>query len=413
MQNNELKEFRTVVNGSKDSAVESKKIKHKKNILEYLYFEDKKSIAELSEALFISIPTLTSHVEELLQEKWLVGEEVDTKKQGRNPTIYSLTPIEKYNLILDITTQSTRAVILNFKNEVIVERIFELGLSNNDTFRSELLKVVDLVMAEFNTQKNTIVGIGIALPGLINKQTGQNRTYTGLNSDNITLSQAIERSWGVPVYVLNDSKATVFGEAIFGVGKEEHHLLSINVDWGIGLAVVINGAIFNGASGFAGELGHIQVNPDGELCSCGKIGCLDTIASASSLLNKVRKGLSNGQVSMLSQFKDEPDKIDLETVIQAARNGDGYAIDTLYNIGIELGKGLSVAVHLFNPQLIVIDGVLSKAGNLIVNPVEFAINKHCLPDFKDNLTIKVTELGDSAKILGMNAFVAKRLFKND
>lgn len=396
----------------RESAVESKKIKNKRNILKYLYFEDKKSIAELSEALFISIPTLTAHLEELLEEKWLVGEEVDTKKQGRNPTIYSMNPDSKHILVIDITTRSTKVVVLNFRNEILSEKVYGWGVSNDSSFRAQLLEVIDSTLEDFTGHGGEIVAVGLTLPGLINKQTGQNKTYFGLNSENTLLSEISSR-WHIPVYVLNDSKATVFGESLFGVGRDQNHLLSINVDWGVGLAVVINGQIFNGASGFAGELGHVQVSPDGELCRCGKVGCLDTVASASALLTKVKRGLSNGEVSSLARFKDNLEEITLEDVIDAAAKGDGFAIDILYNIGIELGKGLSVAVHLFNPRLIVIDGVLSKAGNLIVNPVEFAINKHCLPDFKDNLTIKVTEIGDSAKLLGMNAFVAKRLFRND
>jgi N-acetylglucosamine repressor len=404
----------TVLNGDlKESAVESKKIKHKRNILKYLYFHHKKSIAELSEALFISIPTLTSHIEELLSENWLLGEEIDTKKQGRNPTIYSLNPQFKHSLVVDITTKSTKVVLLNFRNEVVLEEKYELGLRNDNTFREELLALINKVMVQLKKDGREIIAIGLTLPGLINRQTGQNKTYVGLNSENTTLSQVISSKWDVPVHILNDSKATVFGESVFGVGKEADHLLSINVDWGVGVAVVINGQVFNGASGFAGELGHVQVNPDGELCSCGKIGCLDTVASASALLANVKKGLVAGVPTSLIRFKDSPEKITLEEVIEAAQRGDGFAIDTLYTIGLELGKGLSVAVHLFNPQVVVIDGVLSKAGNLIVNPVEFAINKHCLPDFKEGLIIKVTDMGDSAKVLGMNAYIAKKVFKNE
>jgi predicted NBD/HSP70 family sugar kinase len=248
---------------------------------------------------------------------------------------------------------------------------------------------------------------------LVDKRTGINRTYKNLNFENKSLSLRISENFKLPVFTLNDSKAAAYGEAKFGVGKNLQHVLSINVDWGVGLGVVFNGQIFNGASGFAGELGHIQVNPDGELCSCGKVGCLDTVTSASSLLKSIKAGLKNGQISILSAFKDNLEQINLEMVIDAAKNGDAFAIDILYNIGIELGKGLSAAVHLFNPQIIVIDGVLSKAGKIIVNPVEHAINKYCLPDFKEELLIEVTNLGDFAKILGVNAFMANRLFKFD
>jgi predicted NBD/HSP70 family sugar kinase len=211
--------------------------------------------------------------------------------------------------------------------------------------------------------------------------------------------------------VINDSKATAFGEYRFGLAKGKSHVLSVNVDWGVGLGIVINGDIFDGASGFAGELGHIQVNPDGVLCYCGKVGCLDTITSASSLLKNIKEGLRNGQVSKLGEYKDKLENINLEMVIDAAQQGDAFAIDIIHNIGLELGKGLSIAVHLFNPQIIIIDGVLSKAQKLIVNPIEHAINKYCLTDFKEELSIEISQLSDDAKIYGVHAYVVENILK--
>jgi N-acetylglucosamine repressor len=395
----------------KESAVELKKFKQKKAILDSLYRNHKMAIADLSENLFISIPTLTSHIEELLSEGWLTGEELDNKKQGRRPTIYSLSAHKKHVLVIDITTHDTNIYVLNFTNEIIYQDQCNLKLTSQTSFLKELIFYIDKTINEINSSQKEIISIGIAIPGLVNKRTGINKTYKNLNFENKSLSRRISENFSLPVFTLNDSKAAAYGEARFGVGKSMSHVLSINVDWGVGLGVVFNGQIFNGASGFAGELGHIQVNPEGELCSCGKVGCLDTVTSASSLLKSIKAGLKNGEISVLSKYKDNLEKINLEMVIEAAKNGDAFAIDILYSIGIELGKGLSVAVHLFNPQIIVIDGVLSKAGKLIVNPVEHAINKYCLPDFKDELLIEVTNLGDSAKILGVTAFMANRLFK--
>lgn len=397
----------------KESAVELKKFKQKKSILNALYVNGKMAISDLSESLFISIPTLTSHIEELLSENWLVGEELDNKKQGRRPTIYSLNPQWKHVIVIDITTHDTKIFVLNFKNEIIHQEHYNLRLTAQSSFLLELFELIETTIHQLKSQEKEIISIGITIPGLVNKRTGINRTYKNLNFENKSLSLRVSENFKLPVFTLNDSKAAAYGEAKFGVGKNLQHVLSINVDWGVGLGVVFNGQIFNGASGFAGELGHIQVNPEGELCGCGKVGCLDTVTSASSLLKSIKVGLKNGQISILSEFKDKLEQINLEMVIEAAKNGDAFAIDILYNIGIELGKGLSVAVHLFNPQIIVIDGVLSKAGKIIVNPVEHAINKYCLPDFKDELLIEVTNLGDFAKILGVNAFMANRLFKYD
>ena len=98
-------------------------------------------------------------------------------------------------------------------------------------------------------------------------------------------------------------------------------------------------------------------------------------------------------------------------VIDAAQKGDGFAIDIIHNIGLELGKGLSIAVHLFNPQIIIIDGVLSKAQKLIVNPIEHAINKYCLTDFKEDLSIEISQLSEDAKIFGVQAYVVDSLLK--
>lgn len=398
---------------SRESAVELKKYKQKKSILRSLYLHKRMTIADLSEALFISIPTLTLYVEELLAENWLSGEELDNKKQGRRPTIYFLNTDHKHVLIADITIHETKLFVLNFKNEIVSEEHFDLKLTDDPSFLPEIFVLINRTIQRTRDSGKEIISMGIAMPGLVNKRTGINKTYKNINIENKSLSKRIAEKLNIPVFMLNDSKATVYGESKFGVGQNLSHVLSINVDWGIGLAVVINGQIFNGASGFAGELGHIQVYPEGDLCTCGKIGCLDTVTSAPSLLKRVRKGLSDGQVSILSKYKENLEEIDLEMVIEAAKGGDGFSIDTLYNIGMELGKGLSVAVHLFNPQIIVIDGALSKAGKLIVNPIEHAINKYCLPDFKENLKIEVTNLGESAKILGMNAFVANKLFRSE
>ncbi len=397
----------------KESAVEIKKVKQKNSILNTLFKNEKKTIADLSETLFISIPTLAALIEELVEENWLVGEEINNGKQGRRPIIYSINPLLKHNIVLDITTHDTKVLVINFKNEIVFTKNYDLKLKDDSHFIDYLFEIISNTIEIQRGFSREIIAIGVTIPGLVNKRTGFNTTYKNLNLENKSLGKKISEFFKLHVFILNDSKSAAYGESIYGFGKNLSHVLSINVDWGVGLGVVLNGQIFNGASGFAGELGHIQVNPEGELCSCGKIGCLDTVTSASALLKRIKEKLKDGQVSSLSKYKDQLDKINLEMVIEAAKNGDGFAIDIIYNIGIELGKGLSVAVHLFNPQIIVVDGVLSQAGKLIVNPVEHAINKYCLPDFKEDLKIEVTNLGENAKILGMNAFVVYRLFKNN
>lgn len=395
----------------KESVIDIKKNKQKKGILRELYFNELNTISELAHLLHISIPSITALIEELVEENWIVETGFAISKQGRRPAIYQINPSEKYVLVLDINTHDTKVSVLNLKNKIIFSQTYDLQLKNNPDFLTTLFSLVDDIVEQKVAKGKTIIAVGISIPGLVNKNTGINYTYTSLNSKDKSLGKLIEEHFNLPVSVVNDSKAAAFGEYRFGLAKGKSHVLSINVDWGVGLGVVINGEIFDGASGFAGELGHIQVNPDGALCYCGKVGCLDTITSASSLLKNIKDGLRNGQVSKLGEYKDHLEDINLEMVIDAAQQGDGFAIDIIHNIGLELGKGLSIAVHLFNPKIIIIDGVLSKAQKLIVNPIEHAINKYCLSDFKEDLSIEISQLGDDAKIFGVHAYVVESLLK--
>jgi predicted NBD/HSP70 family sugar kinase len=396
---------------NKESVVDIKKNKQKKGILNDLYFNDKNTIAELSHSLHISIPSITALIDELVVEEWILETGFAISKQGRRPAIYGVNPDKNFILILDINTHDTRVVVLNLKNEIIYSQVFDLQLKNNPSFLETLFKLVDQIVEQKIAKGKEIIALGVSIPGLVNKKTGINYTYKSLNEENTPLGRLIETHFNLPTFVLNDSKATAFGEYRFGLAKEKSHVLSVNVDWGVGLGIVINGEIFDGASGFAGELGHIQVNPEGVLCHCGKVGCLDTITSASSLLKNIKEGLRNGQVSKLGEYKDQLENINLEMVIDAAQQGDAFAIDIIHNIGLELGKGLSIAVHLFNPQIIIIDGVLSKAQKLIVNPIEHAINKYCLTDFKEDLSIEISQLSEDAKIYGVHAYVVESILK--
>jgi len=396
---------------SRESVVDIKKNKQKKGILYDIYFNNKNTIAELSQSLNSSIPSITALVDELVEEMWISETGFAISRQGRRPAIYGVNPNKNYVLVLDINTHDTRIAVLNLKNEIVFSQVSDLQLKNNPSFLETLFQLVDNIIEQKVSKSTDIIALGVSIPGLVNKKTGINYTYKSLNSQDVSLGKLIENHYNLPSFVINDSKATAFGEYHFGLAKGKSHVLSVNVDWGIGLGIVINGEIFDGASGFAGELGHIQVNPDGVLCNCGKVGCLDTITSASSLLKNIKDGLRKGHVSKLGEYKDSLENINLEMVIDAAQKGDGFAIDIIHNIGLELGKGLSIAVHLFNPQIIIIDGVLSKAQRLIVNPIEHAINKYCLTDFKEDLNIEISQLSEDAKIFGVHAYVVESVLK--
>jgi predicted NBD/HSP70 family sugar kinase len=389
----------------KASIIDIKKSRLKQGILKELYFSRANTIAEFSRLLHTSVPSITNLIEELNQEHWVIENGIGASRFGRKPTLYTLNPDYKRVLILDISTHDTRLILFNLQNEILQEEVIDLPIGHRSDFTQRLCAAINRFFSSFKLRQSSLLAIGVSMPGLINPETGLNYTYPSIQSEG-SINTTLEQQFGAPTFVINDSKATVLGEYHFGLGRGKKHVMAINIDWGIGLGVMVNGELLNGASGFAVEFSHNQVDPNGELCLCGKIGCLDTIASASTLLRKVKKGIHEGKASRLVALGDE---INIEMVVDAANQGDEFAIDLLHQIGIQLGRGLSTAIHFFNPEVLIVDGVLAKAGRFFINPIEQAINKYCLADFKKDLSIHVSELGDRSKLLGTMSCVMEHI----
>lgn len=395
---------------SKRSIVVYKKNQKVRGVLSYLYQEESGTLAQLAETLYTSVPSITSVVEDLVSQGWLRTTGTASGNNGRRPVLFSLNPNGHYAIVLDSTTHDTCFMLVNPLRQVIFQRSVDTHLENNAQFLAFLISFVTDCLVESGIDKKDIIGLGLAIPGLIDARRGLNLTYPNLNLPDQPFTTRMEQELGFSVLLINDSKATALGENRFGSGQGKKHALSINIDWGIGLGIILNSDVFQGASGFAGELGHIQMDPEGELCYCGKVGCLDTIASASSLVRQVRRAVLNGCTSKLAIYAQDVSQITINRIIEAAQAGDSFAIDLLHSTGYQLGKGLSVAINLFNPEIIIIDGILAEASTFIINPIEQAINKYCLSGFRNDLTVEATKLNGAAKWLGTHAYVMENLF---
>ncbi|GAB3997986.1 ROK family transcriptional regulator [Spirosoma daeguense] len=397
---------------TQQSVVDYKKRQKQQTILAHLYAESTCTLAQLARILHSSVPSVTSLVEELTEEGWATPIGTATGSNGRRPVLFSLNTKRHYVAVLDVSTHDTKILLMNTQREVVFRGDYDLRLGDNPEFLSSLTEYFTNALADSGLNETDLIAVGVSMPGLIDARRGLNLTYKSLNSATKPLTQQLSEQFGKPVYLINDTKATVLGESRFGGGQGKKQVLAINIDWGVGLGIVVNGEVFKGASGFAGELGHIQVDPEGELCYCGKIGCLNTVTSASALVKRVQRDIMAGQVSKLATFRDRVGQIDIDEIINAAHYGDSYAIDILHETGFQLGKGLAIAISLFNPEVIIVDGVLTRAAAFILSTIEQAISKYCLSDFRNDMTIELTQLNGTAKWLGTHAYVMEDIFAN-
>lgn len=392
------------------SVVDYKKKQKQRKVLAYLYSEGNSTLAQLTRMLHGSVPSVTGLVEELIDSQWVSPIGIAIGSNGRRPVLFGLNTKRNYIAILDVSTHDTKVLLMDARRNLVFREDYPFRIVDNPTFLPSLIQYFKDALTASGLTHSDIVAIGISMPGLIDAHRGLNLTYKSLNPAETSLANWFSQQTGKPVYLINDTKATVLGESRFGRAKGKKQVLAINIDWGVGLGIVVNGEVFQGASGFAGELGHIQVDPAGELCHCGKIGCLNTITSASALVSRAKRDILAGQASKLSVFRERADQIDIDELILAAQQDDMYAIQILNEAGFQLGKGLSIAISLLNPEMIVVDGVLAKASTFILTSIEQAIRQYCLGDFQNDLRIEVTQLDGAANWLGIHAYVMEDIF---
>ena len=368
-------------------------------IVKQLYFDKALSCAELSELFDKSIPSITKAVNELMSEGFVVEQGYAPSSGGRRPLLYSIKPDAMYILAVAMDQLSTRIQLLDLLNRPVADSLtIELKLLNNDEALGILIKAINNYIIRTSIPKEKIAGIGMGMPGFINVRQGINYTY--LNAGGKSLTEYLKAQIGLPVYIDNDSSLIALAEQRFGIAKAQQNVMVINLGWGIGLGMIVNGEIFRGHNGFAGELSHIPLSDDEKLCSCGKRGCLETVASMLVVTEKAIEGIRNGRVTSLKTTDDVPSKSLGDDILTAADNGDQFAIELLSDAGYKIGKALAILIHIMNPKTIVLSGRGARVGKILLAPIQQALHKYCIPRLASNTELLVSGLGFDAELIG-------------
>ncbi|MDO8446705.1 MAG: ROK family protein [Deltaproteobacteria bacterium] len=238
-----------------------------------------------------------------------------------------------------------------------------------------------------------VIGIGIGAPGLI--ENGVVRFSPNLPGwKEVPLQNLLEEALSLPVVLENDANAVAYGENSFGAGKGLSSLICITLGTGVGGGLILDGKIWRGAFGMAGEVGHIVVEPDGNKCSCGNRGCLETYASATGIVRTARDTVNRGDASW------DTGNLTTETLEGAARGGDKAAASLFAGAGRYLGIGISSLLHILNPEAVIIGGGVARAWDLFYPSLSEEIKQRCFKEIAERTKIMPASLGDNAGILG-------------
>ena len=196
------------------------------------------------------------------------------------------------------------------------------------------------------------------------------------------------------------------GEQFYGAARNVENAIFLNYGWGVGIGIIINGELYYGNDGYAGEFGHIKILPEGELCYCGKNGCLETLSSGRAITKKVREKLSSGSSSLLLKYVDNIENIKTPDILKAANDGDQFSIEILEEAGRYLGIGIGILINIFNPEKIIIGGTLSDVAGYLLNFVKNNAMKHSLVQLNNNINFEISKFTNNAGSLGIARLTA-------
>ena len=378
----------------------------KRNIIAYMAINGESTLSELTRELHISVPTMTKLVQELVDDS-IVNDlgKVETPG-GRRPNVFGLANSAIYFAGINVARDHMVYVITDLQNNIILEHTdnsFELV--DRPQCLERICQNIENFIATSGVDREKILGVGVSIVGRVNPETG--RSYKYFTSSEESLTDIISARIGIRVMLENDTRARCYAEYTTGKAKNESNVLYLHMGRGVAIGIVIDGKLYYGKNGFAGEFGHIPFFDNEIICACGKKGCLETEVSGIALENKIVDLIERGVNTHLREMYDRGESIHINDIINAARHDDNLSIELIEEAGEKVGKAVAFLINTFNPETVIVGGNLAMAGEYLMLPLKSSTSKYSL-----NLVYKDTKFRISKMSDGANAWGVAMLIRN-
>lgn len=371
----------------------------KRRIINYIDQNGETTITDLVQTLNISTPTVNILINELIADGLLKDCGKINSMLGRPASIYDLVAESCFFLGVDVKEYYVNIGLLDFKKNMVTTNMrIPYILDNTTQSLDELISLISNFIQHAPVNPNNILSLCINLGGRIDTNSGISHSYFHFNEE--SLSSIVERHLSIRTFLENDSRAMAYGEFHKGLVKNEKNVLFLNLDYGLGMGILIEGKMYYGKSGFSGEIGHIPFFNNEIICHCGKKGCLETEASGRALIRMFKEKIKQGQTSSIIDNPEKLENIRLTDIIEAAQNEDMLSIDLLAEIGEKIGRGIAQLINIFNSEMVILGGTLLNTGDYIYLPIRSAINKYSLTLMNSDTKLFISQLGEKAGVLG-------------
>ena len=382
----------------------------KKKIITCLY-NGSSTIPDLARVLDLSIPTITKLINEMCAEGYVNEYGKLETTGGRHPNLYGLNPHAGYFIGVDINKFGVNIALIDFCGETVKQGMdLPYKFENTEEALEQLCELARRFIDDTHVAPEKILNICFNESGRVNPESGY--SYSIFNFSEKALAEVLSEKLGHPVCIDNDTRAMTYGEYMKGCVANEKDIIFVNISWGLGIGIIIDGKIYTGKSGFSGEFGHVNVFDNEIICHCGKKGCLETEASGSAAHRILLQRISNGESSILSdRVKASRPPLTLAEIIEAVNKEDFLCIEVVEEIGQKLGRYIAGLINIFNPELVIIGGTMSLTEDYLTQPIKTAVRKYSLNMVNKDSAIVTSKLKDKAGVVGACMMARSRLFE--
>ncbi|MCJ1909936.1 ROK family transcriptional regulator [Planococcus ruber] len=344
------------------------------------------SRAQIARETNLTPPTVSSNVKELIEQQIVEERDIGESQGGRKPTMLVINDQAFCIIGVDAGPENIECIVSDLAGRILKRTNIKLELPVDSTeFLDALKQGIAACLNELPETANEVIGIGIAMHGVVDVERGVSLVAPNLGLSNIPIKEELEKAFGLEVKVENDARAMALGEYWFGQHGDVRSMLAVNIGRGVGAGLIIDGKLYHGASDIAGEIGHMTIDLHGEICECGNRGCLQTFVTGPAIARKAQ-GAAN--------------PLTAETIYELAVGGNEDYASLLTESGRAMGIGLTNLIHIINPEKIVLGGGVSKAEKFLLPAIRETIAQSALTESASQTRVEITKLGDDATLFG-------------
>ncbi len=380
----------------------------KRNIIAHMAVNGECTLSELTKELHISVPTITKLVQELVDENIVTDLGKVETPGGRRPNIFGLANSAIYFVGVNVGRDNMRFMVTDLQNNIIKEENdFTFELQDRPQCLERICTNIENFIASCGVERSKMLGLGVCMTGRVNPDTG--RSYNYFTSNEQSLRDILEERIGLRVLIENDTRARCYAEYTNSKSKDEMDVLYLHLGRGLAIGIVMNGKLYYGKSGFAGEFGHIPFFDNEIICSCGKKGCLETEVSGIAIEQKFGRLISQGVNTILREKYNKHEAIHVDEIIDAAKHDDNLSIELIEEVGRKGGKAVAFLINTFNPETVIVGGNLAAAGDYLMLPLKSATNKYSLNLVYKDTKFRVSKMTESANAWGVAMLIRNKV----